>query len=146
MKQHKNYDHNWSQTLSWCVHNCCGRPPEPGGTCCPFGWTSSALGWEGGRRGVGGSLTTDQFLLSKKRIAQTTQRRPAVRGRASQAIQCGMIVFCVFGEKLHAGLQALLPVFLDRWHFLLWRTAAVLSGAGQTQMIMKFWFPVFPLL
>lgn len=77
---------------------------------------------------IGGGGSYNRLALSvhpfKQFIAQTTQRRPAVRGGTTPSnvpTTGGWLSFCVSREKLHADLNALLPVFRDRWQFLIQR-------------------------
>lgn len=100
--------------------------------------TSWSLGWEGGR--------------CHKRLVQTTycSDHTEKAWAGGQSIQRAdyrkMIVFCVFREKQHANLKATLPVFRDRWHLLIERTAAVLSGKGNTTMEKLGFGFLFPSL
>lgn len=70
------------------------------------------------------SQQTGALRSSFQTIYCSDHTKKACRARGNH-FQCAdyrrMIVFCVSREKLHADLNALLPVFRDRWQFLLQR-------------------------
>lgn len=127
------------------MHDCCSRPPaRAGGTCHPFGRNQH---WGGG--------SYNRLALSvhpfKQFIAQTTQRRPAVRGGTTPSnvpTTGGWLSFCVSREKLHADLNALLPVFRDRWQFLIQRRPLLCfqeRDRPEWKWGFVFFFPLFLL-